>query len=178
MPRTIYSFNNNKNYALLGILLVGIGLLSSITAGVVKSTWRTSSTGDGRENIPDWPSTVSSLCSNFTSIPGRLFFAFMAAGGICFIRSNIFKERSFFRHALFSIGVFIVGTVPTVDFDGITVDEVILVLIHFSAAFCVFVIHPIFEVKDFIKNRSVSALRCILGVIGIVFFIVFILKQN
>ena len=145
----------------------------------------------------NWPQTISSLCADFSSTSGRIFFAFECIAGISFLKSNLLlnlnllykcldtdrwlqREQYKIRHFACGLGISIVGMIPTVDIHVAKHSEIILIIVHMIAALLVFGFNPHMELiydRCYIKNPW-KIWRFYWAVLACCFFWVFIVLMG
>ncbi|EGG17491.1 hypothetical protein DFA_08487 [Cavenderia fasciculata] len=176
LDRFVTFVNNSApyQYEVLAVVCGILGVILSICSGSLNRDW------------VEFPSTISTLNSNFNQASGRIFFASLLSAGICFIKSDTVRYSRSWLQAINSscyISIIVIGLIPTASFNGGR-DNLFLIAIHGTAAGYLFFISPIIKflalsIGQNSKPRTLSTVaRLFLTAASSICFVGFVILQS
>ncbi|KAF2072354.1 hypothetical protein CYY_006324 [Polysphondylium violaceum] len=178
----LYKFKSEYRYEGYAAIVLLLGFISSIVAGICSDDWTR------------FPATISTLNSNILEPSGRIFFATLLISGICLIKSDHKGQTTFLSYinSLGFICILGIALFPTASVMNVSkTNKQILLFLHFLFVSILFCIIPIVKLIKIIvelkmKKKNASKHQKIrLGILSfsillmIIFFILmYIIFQN
>eukprot|EP01132_Coremiostelium_polycephalum_P005004 gene5004-6230_t len=164
---------NSYRYEILAITSLVLGTTISLALGYRNKDWET------------FPSTISTLNSNFANASGRVYFASILAAGICLMKSSTKKGHDFINSisCICYFCLIIIGIIPTaLSESSDRQDRLVLIAIHCLASGVLFLISPTIKIiKIMIKwereHDRVLLVRTLVLALTIIIFFGFIAMQ-